>query len=241
MPPKAGSPWLQEGVSGWQGLRPDLVLEPRGPPGAARARPASLGIDVTSSIFFISPRFELCILVKGILWVGVLWRGRCVPRVCARAAPRAAIAQSAGARAHSPQSGHSGGAGGVDLVALSLVVKWLVHQFNRQRSEYHRTHTHTVRRAWILGRARLLYILPGTLGKPSASQPQRAVHGAPLVSVGSSSLALDGEHAGPHTCVPTKQARTTRGLSSPPRQAPRGHGWWGSTPDLPSDAQLPQR
>ena len=63
-----------------------------------------------------------------------------VCRVRARG-PARSIAQSAGARAHSPQSGHSGGAGGVDLVALSLVVKWLVHQFNRQA--YHRTHTLT--------------------------------------------------------------------------------------------------
>ena len=170
--------------------------------------------------------------------VGWCTLARALCAVCARAAPRA-IAQSAGARAHSPQSGHSGGAGGVDLVALSLVVKWLVHQFNRQGISPH-THTHSTARldSWPSAPT---FILPGTLGKPSASQPQRAVHGAPLVSVGSSSLALDGEHAGPHTCVPTKQARTTRGLSSPPRQAPRGHGWWGSTPDLPSDAQLPQR
>ena len=50
------------------------------------------------------------------------------------------MASNRGPRAHGPQSGHSGGAGGVDLVALSLVVKWLVHQFNRQSIT---AHTHT--------------------------------------------------------------------------------------------------
>ena len=76
--------------------------------------------------------------------VGWCTLARALCAVCARAAPRA-IAQSAGARAHSPQSGHSGGAGGVDLVALSLVVKWLVHQFNRQGISPH-THTHSTAR-----------------------------------------------------------------------------------------------